>query len=53
VDNDLVTHSFSSNDNIFDDRVGGGREEYDEGDKHNLEPVPSVSIVHAAYRTVK
>jgi len=33
--------------------VGGGSEEYDEEDKHNLEPVPSVSKVHAGYRTVK
>ena len=33
--------------------VGGGSEKNDEGDKHYLEPVPSVSKVHAAYRTVK
>jgi hypothetical protein len=33
--------------------VGGGCEEDEEGDKHNLEPVSSITKVHAAYSTVK
>jgi hypothetical protein len=55
MDNDLVTHSFSRKDKILADNVGGGEgsKEDEEGDKHKLEPLPSISKVHAAYRTVK